>query len=98
MPISGKFYQHQELQSILNVSKQRVSNIAADHNWEGPQPGLYYAESVEPYLMHYRNITPESLTVISWDNPDGKSPAEYRAEYDAVYQQNEAELNEDTFN
>ena len=62
MPIDGKLYQAAELQKLLKVKKQRISNLARDQNWEGPQPGLYWAECVEPYLMG-RNIDPLKLPI-----------------------------------
>ena len=95
MPIEGKFYTPAELQTLLGVTKQRISNIAATHNWWAVIPGLYAAEDVEQYLAHYRNISPDGLAVLFYHNPDGETPAELRAEHEAVYQQNEAELDDD---
>lgn len=67
MPIRGTFYNSEELQKLLGVSRQRISNLAKAQNWEGPQKGLYYAQSVEPYLMG-RNIDPIRLKVIEWES------------------------------
>jgi hypothetical protein len=50
MPIEGKFYTSKELQEILNVSRQRISNLAKDNDWVVLVPGLYRAEDVENYL------------------------------------------------
>lgn len=70
MPLQGKFYTSAELQKILNVSKQRVSNIASDRNWTTLVPGLYCAEDVEAYL-HLRNIDPQRLSVRTYYEPEG---------------------------
>lgn len=77
MPIQGKFYTAEELQTLLGVSKQRVSNLADEQGWNdsAPRPGLYYAQSVEPYLMR-RDCDPIRLPVISWDWPEGISWAD----------------------
>ncbi len=83
MPIEGKFYQHQELQELLDVSKQRISNLAVQQNWDGPQPGLFWADDVEPYL-HSRGIDPAKLPVKSYDFPDGATWAEREAAFDEV--------------
>jgi len=71
MPIRGTFYTSEELQKLLGVTKQRISNLAKEQNWEAPHPGLYYAQSVEPYLMG-RNIDPIRLPVRSWEAPEGE--------------------------
>ncbi len=74
MPILGKFYTSEELQKLLGVTKQRISNLAK--NWESPHPGLYYAQSVEPYLMG-RNIDPIRLPARSWEAPEGESDLDF---------------------
>ena len=71
MPIAGTFYTSEELLKLLGVTKQRISNLANAKNWESPHPGLYYAQSVEPYLMG-RGIDPIGLPVRSWEAPDGE--------------------------
>lgn len=50
MPISGTFYTQKEIQKLLNVSKQRVSDLARKHGWGSPLPGLYRADDVAEYL------------------------------------------------
>jgi hypothetical protein len=62
MPIEGKFYTSKELQSLLDVSKQRISNLAKRQSWTVLVPGLYCAEGVEDYLM-WRGIDPASLPI-----------------------------------
>jgi hypothetical protein len=74
MPIIGKFYSSEELQKLLGVSKQRIYNLARAQNWQGPQKGLYYAQSVEWYLMS-RGIDPHRLPEINWDFPEGETIA-----------------------
>lgn len=69
MPIRGTFYTSEELQKLLGVTKQRISNLSREQNWESPHPGLYYAQSVEPYLMG-RDIDPIRLPVVSWESPE----------------------------
>lgn len=69
MPIQGRFYSSEELQKLLGVSRQRVSNLAKAQNWNGPQKGLYYAQSVEWYLMG-RGIDPLTLKVVSWGSEE----------------------------
>jgi hypothetical protein len=51
MPIEGKFYTSSELQKLLRVSKQRISNLSKLQNWTTLVPGLYCAEDVEDYLI-----------------------------------------------
>jgi hypothetical protein len=67
MPIRGTFYTSGELQKLLGVSKQRISNLSNEQNWASPHPGIYYAQSVEPYLMG-RGIDPIRLPVREWDS------------------------------
>lgn len=74
--IQGKLYTSQELQKYLDVSKQRISNIAARQGWKSPHPGLYWAQDVEPYLMG-RNIDPIRLPVVSWEAPEGESDIDF---------------------
>lgn len=51
MPISGTYYTTAELQEKLGgVSRQRISNLAAEYDWHGPIPGLYHAADVDAYL------------------------------------------------
>lgn len=69
MPFQGRFYTSEELQKLLGVTKQRISNLSNEQNWESPHPGIYYAQSVEPYLMG-RNIDPIRLLVVSWEVPE----------------------------
>lgn len=71
MPIRGTFYTSEELQKLLGVSKQRISNLAKSQNWQGPQKGLYCARSVEWYLMG-RGIDPLTLKVQYWESPEGE--------------------------
>ena len=78
MPIEGRLYSAQELQEILGVSKQRVSNLASQQGWQGPVSGLYWADAVEWYLMG-RGIDPISLPVYSSDFPEGATIAEREA-------------------
>lgn len=75
MPIIGKFYTSEELQKLLGVTKQRISNLAGAQSWASPHPGIYYAQSVEPYLMG-RGIDPITLPAISWEWPEGITWAE----------------------
>ncbi len=51
MPIEGRFYESEELQLLLDVTKQAISNIAYRQGWKTLKRGLFCAESVEPYLM-----------------------------------------------
>lgn len=97
MPISGKFYTSKELQELLNVKKQRISNLARDRDWNGPLPGVYWAEEVEPYLEYYRNIDPLTLPVKSFDFPAGATWQEREAAYDEIRKAQEAEINDDDF-
>ncbi len=80
MPIEGKFYTSQELQEILGVKKQRISNIANLQSWTALQPGLYCAENVEAYLVG-RNIDPKYLPIRTHSHPDGATWAELEAEH-----------------
>lgn len=41
MPFQGRFYTSEELQRLLRVTKQRISNLAHTYGWESPSPGLY---------------------------------------------------------
>ena len=50
MPISGRFWTSKEIQELLEISKQRVSDLAREHVWGSPYPGLYYADQVDEYL------------------------------------------------
>lgn len=50
MPISGRFFTSKELQDLLGVSRQRIADLAREHGWEFPRPGLYYADQVDEYL------------------------------------------------
>lgn len=80
MPISGRFYPSEELQKLLGVTKQRISNLANEQNWAEARPGLYYAQSIEPYLMG-RGIDPITLSVVSWEWPEGITWAEEQRLY-----------------
>jgi hypothetical protein len=80
MPIKGKLYTQKELVDLLEISKQAVSNIAHRQDWDGPQPGLYWAEFVEPYLEG-RNIDPLTLPVVDNDHPAGATLAEREKEF-----------------
>lgn len=85
MPIEGRFYTSQELQEILKVKKQRISNIANLQSWTALQPGLYCAESVEAYLKG-RNIDPKYLPIRTRDHPDGVTQALLEKEFDECQQ------------
>ncbi len=52
MPFSGRFWTSKEIQDLLGVSKQRIADLAREHDWESPShaPGLYYADQVDEYL------------------------------------------------
>jgi hypothetical protein len=80
MPIKGKIYTQKELKILLGNSKQAVSSIAHRQGWDGPQPGLYWAEFVEPYLEG-RNIDPLTLPIIDYDHPAGATLAEREKEF-----------------
>lgn len=67
MPIEGKFYESEELQLLLGVTKQRISNL---FGVSVLRPGLYAAEAIEPYLIN-KNIRPETLPVRTFDHPAG---------------------------
>lgn len=41
MPITGTFWSSKELQKLLGVSKQRVSDLARQLCWDSPISGLY---------------------------------------------------------
>lgn len=70
MPISGTFYTSQELQVLLDVSRQRVSQLATQQGWYSPTPGLYDGADVGPYLTKRRRT--ELLRQAGWWNyPDG---------------------------
>jgi len=71
MPFQGLFYTSKEIQKLLGVTKQRISNLSSEQNWESPHSGIYYAQSVEPYLMG-RKIDPIKLAVRSWETPEGE--------------------------
>ncbi len=75
MPIEGKLYPSDELQCLIGVKKQRISNIAKDRNWLVLIPGKYFAEDVEPFLMG-RGIDPAKLKTKSYCFPDGATAAE----------------------
>lgn len=47
MPITGTFYTSEEIQQLLGVSRQRVSDLARTYQWEKPYPGLYLAGPAE---------------------------------------------------
>lgn len=64
MPIFGKLYTSQELQQLLGVNRQRISNIATARGWTGPRPGLYWPEQVELWLR-YKGYDPSSLDIIT---------------------------------
>lgn len=95
MPIEGRLYTSAELQNILGVSKQRITNLSNEQDWLSPAPGLYYAEQVETYLMDYRKIDPITLPIRSWDFPDGATWAEQQATYDEVRAAMEAEAEDE---
>ncbi len=78
MPIEGKFYESEELQLLLDVKKQRITNLFGE---SAIKPGLYPAEIVEPYLLNH-NIRPASLPVRTHDHPDGATWAELEKEFD----------------
>lgn len=73
MAIRGKFYTSKELQKLLGVSKQRISNLSNEQNWESPHPGIYYAQSVESYLMG-RGVDLQRLKVVEWESTNGPQP------------------------
>lgn len=51
MPIKGTFYTSGELQKILGVTKQRVSDLARLQEWQTHNVGvLYHADDVASYL------------------------------------------------
>jgi hypothetical protein len=85
MPIEGKFYNAQELMALLDVKKAGVSAIARRQQWEGPEPGLYWAAPVEAYLFH-RGIDPQTLPIRSEDFPGGATWGERVAAFEAVSQ------------
>lgn len=80
MPIEGKFYGSEELQLLLGVKKQRISNLFGASVL---RPGLYPAEIVEPHLLN-KNINPASLPVRTHDHPAGATWAQLEAEYDTA--------------
>jgi len=41
MPFAGRFYTSEELQKLLGVTKQRISNLAKEQNWEAPHPPAF---------------------------------------------------------
>jgi hypothetical protein len=90
MPISGKFYTSEELQTLLGVTKQRVSNLARQQNWAEARPGLYYSQPVESYLLG-RAIDPVKLAVTSWDYPEGITPAQEQELYNEMLQQQDVD-------
>lgn len=75
MPIEGRFYSNKELQEILGLSKQRISDIARQQSWLAIQPGLYCSEDVEDYL-EYRDVDLDTLPIRSYQFPDGAALTE----------------------
>lgn len=51
MTITGTFYTSKEIQNILSCSKQRVSNLAKEQEWQSPYPGLYNTQDVTEYFL-----------------------------------------------
>lgn len=81
MPIEGKFYEGEELQLLLGVTKQAISNIAHRQGWKAIKRGLFCAESVEAYLVG-RNIDPKYLSIRTHSHPAGATWAELEKEFD----------------
>ena len=75
------FYTSKELQELLHISKQRVSDLAQSHGWETHRVGvLYNAEDVSNYLWsRWRRdlaqkvgypLDTELITHDMWDKDD----------------------------
>lgn len=82
MPIEGKFYDSGELQKLLGITRQAISQLAIRQNWT-TLDARYCAEDVEDYLRS-KNIRPKTLPVRTYANPDGATWAELEAEHDAA--------------
>lgn len=80
MPIEGRFYESEELQLFLGVTKQRITNLFGEC---AIKPGLYPSEVVEPHLRN-KGIRPETLPVRTHANPDGATWEQLEAEHDAA--------------
>lgn len=78
MPIEGKFYESEELQLLLGVKKQRITNLFGK---SAIKPGWYPAEIVEPHLLN-KNIRPADLSIRTHDHPEGMTWAELEKEFD----------------
>ncbi len=77
MPISGTFWTAKELAEMLNISKQRVFNLAKRYNWGSPSPGIYYSELVEHYLSARSRRIIKGERALDWnDSEDTECPVE----------------------
>jgi hypothetical protein len=74
MPISGIFWTSEELQKLLSVSKQRISNLAQTYKWESPAPGLYRggvaedSATVDAYLFARNRAMIRGESRPNWDD------------------------------
>lgn len=74
MPIAGTFWTSEELQKLLGVSKQRVTNLARTYRWESPSPGLYRggvaedSTSVDAYLFARQRADIQGKKNPNWDD------------------------------
>ncbi len=46
MPIQGPLWPVEELMEVLAVKKSRIWNLADEHNWFSPAPGVYHGGSI----------------------------------------------------
>lgn len=51
----SRVYAARAVRKLLGVSKQRVSILAAKHNWHRPSYGLYDADEIDAYLAARNN-------------------------------------------
>ena len=74
MPIEGRFYTSAELQKLLGVKKQRISNLAREQNWYSPIPGLYASgpaddgSTVDAYLHARARMMIKGQCKLDWDD------------------------------
>lgn len=80
MPTEGKFYNNNELQEILNVTKQAIDQLANRQNWV-TLDARYCAEDVEDYLK-MRGINIESFPIRTHSHPEGTTWVQLEKEFD----------------
>lgn len=61
MPIEGKFYTFEELQSLLSMTEIELKSYVDQWRWEQPFPDLFYAEDVEETIFNRVSSHPDVL-------------------------------------